>query len=288
MRQMARNQTRDFSPPMDADTHPVDPDTVKPGHEIPVDSPTEAAPRAADEAVEIIKTVVYALLIAVVLRVLLFQPFTIPSGSMIPNLQIGDYIVVSKFSYGYSRHSIPFSPPIFKGRIFNQVPHRGDIVVFKDTKDNRTDYVKRLIGLPGDRIQVMGGSVYINGKVLAQTLLPQTATDRLEGATRATETFNDVPGGRPHIVQDLGTTPFDDTEIFYVPQHTYFMMGDNRDNSADSRVPKAEGGIEYVPEENLVGRARVILFSWNEGASLFKPWTWITKARPSRFFNVLK
>jgi signal peptidase I len=280
---MARNQTRDLPAPMDADTPAAEHDVLKTSPQTPETKPV----KAADEAVEIVKTVVYALLIAVVLRVLLFQPFTIPSGSMIPNLQIGDYIVVSKFSYGYSRHSIPFSPPIFKGRLFDHTPKRGDIVVFKDTKDNRTDYVKRLMGLPGDRIQVMNGSVYINGQVLAQTRLPQTATDRLEGATRAVETFNDVPGGRPHVVQDLGTTPYDDTEIFYVPPHEYFMMGDNRDNSADSRVPKAEGGIEYVPEENLVGRARIILFSWNEGASLFKPWTWVTKARLSRFCHLL-
>jgi signal peptidase I len=272
---------------MDADTSSADPEAVKtsPDSTPPVSDQKPA--NATDEAVEIVKTVVYALLIAVVLRILLFQPFTIPSGSMIPNLQVGDYIVVSKYSYGYSRHSIPFSPPIFKGRIFNTVPHRGDIVVFKDTKDNHTDYVKRLMGLPGDKIQVMAGSVYINGQVLPQTRLPQTATDRLQGATRAVETFNDVKGGRPHIIQDLGTTQYDDTEIFYVPPHEYFMMGDNRDNSADSRVPKAEGGVEYVPEENLVGRARIILFSWSEGASLFKPWTWVTNARIGRFFHLL-
>jgi len=237
---------------------------------------------AADEAADI----VYALAIALVLRVFLLQPFTIPSGSMIPNLQIGDYIIVSKFSYGYSRHSIPFSPPLFKGRILASQPKRGDIIVFKDTKDDRTDYVKRLIGLPGDRIQVVDGLVYINGRKLDEKDLPQTQEDKDEGLIRQEET---LPEGRVHVMQSQSpNAPWDNTDVYLVPADHYFMMGDNRDNSADSRVPKSEGGVEMVPAENLVGKAQIILFSWREGASLFKPWTWFTKARPSRAFHPVR
>ncbi len=240
---------------------------------------------AADEFIEIVKTIAYALGIALVLRVLLFQPFTIPSGSMIPNLAVGDYIIVTKYSYGYSRHSIPFSPPIFKGRILARQPHRGDIVVFKDTKDNRTDYIKRLIGLPGDRIQVADGVVYLNNKALPQKVLPVENNSEYTGVTKMEET---LPNGRHYITQDTwpnGQT--DNTGVYLVPQGYYFFMGDNRDNSADSRVPQVEGGVGFVPAENLVGRARIILFSW-DGAKLYNPLTWFTKARLSRFFHSLK
>jgi signal peptidase I len=241
--------------------------------------------KGADEAMDIVKTVVYALAIALVLRIFLFQPFTIPSGSMIPNLAVGDYIIVSKFSYGYSKHSVPLSPPIFKGRILAHQPKRGDIVVFMDTKDNRTAYVKRLIGLPGDRIQVLDGVAYVNGKMMPQKALPRTTEDKEEGVTRLTET---LPEGKVHTLQDTSPrAPWDNTDVYLVPENNYFMMGDNRDNSADSRVPKSEGGIDFVPAENLIGKAQIILFSWREGVSLFKPWTWVTKARPSRALHML-
>lgn len=241
---------------------------------------------AADEFIEIIKTIVYALLIALVLRVLLFQPFTIPSGSMIPNLLVGDYIIVSKYSYGYSRHSIPFSPPVFKGRIMGSAPKRGDVVVFKFPPENRVDYIKRVIGLPGDRIQVLDGIVYLNDKKLPEELLPADAADAYGNVKRFLET---LPTGKQYVVQDTGPDAMtDNTPIFVVPDGHYFMMGDNRDNSSDSRVAQEIGGVGYVPEENLVGKAQIILFSWKDEASLFKPWTWFTEARPGRFFHLLK
>lgn len=234
---------------------------------------------AASEFVEIIKTIFYALLIALVLRVLLFQPFTIPSGSMIPNLMIGDYIIVSKYSYGYSKHSIPFSPPIFDGRIMGREPTRGDVVVFKTPKDDRTDYVKRLIGLPGDRIQVREGVVYINDKALPQKDLgfdPEASVQRIQETN---------PEGVSYVTQDMANRDTDNTEVVIVPEKSYFMMGDNRDSSLDSRVSTFNGGVGFVPAENLVGKAQVVLFSWDTGASIFKPWTWFTKARWSRFFH---
>src|SRR3990167_789359 len=250
---------------------------------------TGAGNGAVEETVEIVKTVVYALLIALVLRIFLFQPFTIPSASMEPNLLKGDYIIVSKYSYGYSKHSIPFSPPLFNGRIFSRAPERGDIIVFKLPSDNHTDYIKRLIGLPGDRIQVTGGVVSVNGKVITRVNDgPGDPGTCWNGSTvqRFRET-NIV--GRNYETYDCGPRgDVDDTGVYVVPEGHYFFMGDNRDNSLDSRVAPESSGVGFVPAENLVGHARIILLSWNGKASLFKPWTWFLDARPSRFFHVLK
>jgi signal peptidase I len=243
-----------------------------------------------NEVVEIIKTVVYALLIALFLRVIFFQPFTIPSASMEPNLYEGDYIIVSKFSYGYSKHSIPFSPPIFSGRILEQVPHRGDVIVFKLPSDNRTDYVKRIIGLPGDRIQMKAGLLYLNGVQVPRQFLGAGREQTPFGAVHDVMRFREtLPGGKSFVTQDFGTDgDWDNTDVYVVPERHYFMMGDNRDNSSDSRVPPEQGGVGYVPAENLVGKAQIILLSWHPGASIFKPWTWVMNARPSRFFHSLK
>jgi signal peptidase I len=245
---------------------------------------------AVSEIVEIIKTVVYALLIALFLRVIFFQPFTIPSASMEPNLYQGDYIIVSKYSYGYSRHSIPFSPPIFDGRIAGKTPQRGDIIVFKLPSDGHTDYVKRLVGLPGDRIQMKGGLLFINGEQVKREFLGASREQSEYGAERDVLRFREtLPGGRSYVTSDFGADrDLDDTELFIVPEGHYFMMGDNRDNSSDSRVPAASQGVGYVPADNLVGKAQIILLSWYPGASIFKPWTWVTEARPSRFFHALK
>jgi signal peptidase I len=225
---------------------------------------------AVSEIVEIVKTIVYALLIALVLRVLFFQPFTIPSASMEPNLYQGDYIIVSKYM---------FSPP-----------HRGDIVVFKLPRDGRTDYVKRVIGVPGDRIQMKQGLLYLNGQQVPRTFVGTTKEDSGYGFIRDIAVYREtLPGGRTFLTNDFGTDgELDNTDVFVVPEGHYFMMGDNRDNSSDSRVPPEAGGVGYVPAENLVGKAQIILLSWNPGASLFKPWTWLLDARPSRFFHVLQ
>ena len=250
----------------------------------------EPAKSAAQEVVEIVKTVVYALLIALVLRILLFQPFTIPSASMEPTLLEGDYIIVSKYSYGYSRHSIPFSPPIFSGRIFERTPKRGDIIVFKLPRDGHTDYIKRLIGLPGDRIQVKGGVLFINGKQIPRRPLGTTAVDAGYGFIRQAMQFEEtLPNGKRYVTFDFGPDgDVDNTPVFVIPEGHYFFMGDNRDNSLDSRVPPELQGVGMVPAENLVGKAQIILLSWNKDAGLFKPWTWITDARPSRFLHILQ
>lgn len=246
-------------------------------------------PGAVKEFVEIVKTVVYALAIALVLRVLFFQPFTIPSSSMVPNLRVGDYIIVSKYSYGYSRHSIPFSPPIFQGRIFERAPKRGDIIVFKLPRDGHTDYIKRLVGLPGDRLQVKNGVLFINDQPLPEKYV-STATSGIDCFAPSAQRLEETnPEGRSYMIQDCQPDGgLDNTGVFVVPQGNYFFMGDNRDNSSDSRVSPQEDGVGYVPAENLVGKAQLILLSWNENASLFKPWTWVLDARPSRFFHVLK
>ena len=243
----------------------------------------------SSEFVEIIKTVIYALLIAFVIRVLLFQPFTIPSGSMEPTLFQGDYIIVSKFAYGYSRHSLPLSPPLFKGRIGTLKPHRGDVVVFKLPRDNHTDYIKRLIGLPGDRVQVKAGVVWLNGKALPRETLSPTTEMTPFGFSHPVQRYREtLPGGRSYITYAYGSdSDVDNTGVYVVPAGHYFMMGDNRDNSQDSRFPEAVG-VGYVPFENLVGKADIILLSWNDKATIFKPWTWFVDARPSRFFNLLK
>jgi signal peptidase I len=215
-----------------------------------------AKPAEANEWVEIIKTIVYALLIALVLRVLLFQPFTIPSASMEPNLFEGDYIIVSKYNYGYSRHSFPISLPEswLGGRVFAHQPTRGDIVVFKLPRDNKTDYIKRLIGLPGDRIQVKQGLIYINDKPIVRKRMPDGTEDMGYGV-RPVERFQEtLPNGVTYMTNSYGDNQdVDNTDVYVVPEGHYFMMGDNRDNSQDSRY------WGFVPDENIVGKA---FFVW--------------------------
>jgi signal peptidase I len=245
---------------------------------------------AVKELVEIVKTIVYALAIALFLRVLFFQPFTIPSASMEPNLYEGDYIIVSKWSYGYSKHSIPFSPPLFEGRIMEKQAKRGDVVVFKLPSDGHTDYVKRVIGLPGDRVQMKNGLLYVNDREVKREPLSPVKTNMGYGVEREVARYEEtLDTGRQFATQDFGPDgDLDNTDVFVVPEGHYFMMGDNRDNSSDSRVPPALQGVGMVPADHLVGKAQIILLSWKPEASIFKPWTWILDARPSRFFKVLK
>ena len=232
--------------------------------------------KADDKKGGIVDTVIVvleALVIALVIRSLLFQPFNIPSGSMKATLLVGDYLFVSKFAYGYSRHSFPFSVVPLPGRIWSAPPERGDVVVFKLPSDVEIDYIKRVIGLPGDRIQMIGGLLHINGKPVkrerAEDYVMPDAFGRLVSVRQYRET---LPEGRSFYSLKLSENGYlDNTEVFQVPPGHYFMMGDNRDNSQDSRVLNAVG---YVPFENLVGRASFIFFSLEEGEAAWQLWRW--------------
>ena len=245
--------------------------------------PTEPKKTLAQEASETGKTVVWALLIAFVLRVILFEPFTIPSSSMEPGLRTGDYIVATKFDYGWSKYSVPFNPPLPPGRWLGGGPARGDVAIFKLPSDPKVNYVKRIIGLPGDRVRVTGGVVEVNGTPIARTAAGVVEDPEMPGM-RVTRYFEARADGKPYLTFDQGDGhPGDDTETFVVPEGHYFAMGDNRDNSLDSRWRPIERGVGFVPADNLVGKVRFILLSWNEGASILKPWTW-PNVRLDRFF----
>ena len=233
---------------------------------------------------ETIKTIVYAILIAVVIRSLWFEPFKIPSGSMYPTLYIGDYLFVSKYTYGYSKHSFPFSLPLFEGRIWKDAPKRGDVVVFKNPQDNATDYIKRVIGLSGDKIKLEGGRLFINGKMLERKNEEEfVLRNKFGGADRFRQYTEVLPEGKEHLILEVSDHEAnDDFEEVVVPKGSYFMMGDNRDRSDDSRV-----NVGFVPEENLIGRARFLFFSHNDEEAWYKPWTWPKKIRWSRLFNLI-
>jgi signal peptidase I len=246
-------------------------------------------PSAASETLEIVKTVVVALAIAFVLRVLLFQPFTIPSASMEPNLYEGDYIVVSKWAYGYSKYSsgLPVNLPLGDDRVFGRAPARGDIVVFKLPRDDKTDYIKRVIGLPGDQVQMINNKLHINGVAVQDVVVGASEVVDVFGPRPVTKVRETLPGGRTFETQDFGPGgDLDDTGVYEVPLGHYFMMGDNRDNSIDSRVQES-AGVGLVPDENLVGKAEIIMFSWEPGASLWNPASWFTSIRLDRFFKML-
>ena len=233
---------------------------------------------------ENVKTIVYALLLAMVIRFAIAQPFRIPSGSMQPTLLVGDYIVVTKWSYGYSRFSL--SPLHFgpQGRILSQQPHRGDIVVFRPGPMEDKDFVKRLIGLPGDKIQMIDSVLYINDAPvprvpLGKRLFMEQTGEQVELAGYA-ET---LPNGVTYTTFDRGETQGDHTSVYEVPEGHYLMLGDDRDNSSDSRYEM--GGFGYVPFDHLVGKARFVFVSFDETTSLFKPWTLITGFRGDRFVH---
>ncbi|MBO31576.1 MAG: signal peptidase I [Rhodospirillaceae bacterium] len=230
------------------------------------------------------KTFVYAILIALLVRTVAFEPFNIPSGSMIPTLLIGDYLFVSKYSYGYSKHSIPLSLPVIPGRIFFSEPERGDVAVFKLPTDDETDYIKRLIGLPGDRIQMKSGRLYINGKIVERERIDDfVQTDRNGNIRRQARFLETLPNGLVHpILEKSDHDMLDDTSVYTVPPEHYFAMGDNRDNSQDSRVLSEVG---FVPKKNLVGRAEVLFFSTNGAGRFWEVWKWPISIRFKRFFQ---
>jgi len=232
-----------------------------------------------------IKTVILAILIAVLVRSFLFEPFRIPSGSMYPTLEVGDYLFVSKYTYGYSKHSFPFSAVPFSGRIWYDEPKQGDIVVFKYPKDNSTDYIKRIIGMPGDKIKLENGRVLINGKMLEREKVEDyVITDNAENTGVYTQYIETLPNGIKHNVLEISDdAPLDNTEELVVPEGYFFMMGDNRDRSDDSRA-----NVGFVPVENLVGKARILFFSYGDNGVWYNPLSWGKKFRWNRFFSKIK
>ena len=232
---------------------------------------------------ETIRTVFYAVLIALVIRTFAFEPFSIPSGSMIPTLLVGDYLFVSKYSYGYSQYSFPFGIAPYSGRILEGMPERGDVVVFKKPTDTKTDFIKRIVGLPGDTIQVEGGILIVNGQPLPREPLG-TFVDPDGGSFTAEMYRETMPNGVSYTVLDSGPKGYlDDTPVYTVPEGHYFAMGDNRDNSADSRVLNEVG---YIPAENLIGRAEFLFFSID--GPPWKIWTWPMQVRFGRLLKAVE
>ena len=234
-----------------------------------------------------IKTLIYALIIAIIIRSLLIQPFYIPSSSMEPNLLVGDRLFVTKYSYGYSKHSFPFSPPILDKRLFFSDPKRGDVVVFKTPADNRTDYIKRLIGLPGDQIQFIDTNLYLNNSEIMKSKI--SSDDKIFCGSKSINvfTFEEIlPNRKKFETVYLKKDTLTNSDTFVVPEDHYFFLGDNRDCSKDSRFLSSVG---YVHKNNLVGKAQFIFFSSDRSAgSIFSFWKWNKSLRIDRFFKRIR
>ncbi|UAJ09225.1 signal peptidase I [Glacieibacterium megasporae] len=257
------------------------------------------AARQFEKITAVVRVTGIAIAVALGLRTFVVEPFNIPSESMLPTLLGGDYLFVAKWPYGYSRYSLPLAPPLFGGRIAGAAPRRGDVVVFKTPRDNRTDFIKRVIGLPGDRVRMIGGSIELNGTIVPRVrttdfVLPMIPGGSCHGPSPAMPgagggmlcrypRYLETLGGRTYAVLDeYAGDPPDDTALVTVPTGHYFVEGDNRDDSADSRMSLADGGVGMVPAQNLVGRAEVIFFSTSGTAVGNRPSTWLDTLRLSR------
>jgi signal peptidase I len=246
-------------------------------------SVTQGVKRQEGGIAETARVIVHALIIALVIRTFLFQPFNIPSGSMENTLLVGDYLFVSKFSYGYSHYSLPFSPPLFSGRVWSAAPQRGDVVVFRFPKDDSIDYIKRVVGLPGDRIQVKNELLYINDTAVKRERIEDVVeTDDFGRTERVKRWQETLPNDVTYVTLERVPQHLQDTSVFEVPPGHYFMMGDNRDNSSDSRAD-----VGYVPFENIIGRAQVIFFSIR-GEHAWAIWTWPWSVRWGRLLTLVR
>ena len=247
--------------------------------------PASSASRKSHRLDETTRTIITAVLVALFIRMFAFEPFNIPSSSMVPGLLIGDFLFVSKYSYGYSSRSTVMGLLPIKGRLFDKAPERGDVVVFKLPSDNSTDYIKRLVGLPGDTIEMRNGLLYINGvAVQRRKLETPIVMNYVQPSSTTTDYIETFPDGHEHIIREEGDDRgLDDTPVFTVPPRSYFFMGDNRDNSQDSRTSR----VGFVPEENLVGKARILFFSLDDRARFWEIWKWPWALRLDRLFKAI-
>ena len=232
-----------------------------------------------------IKSILIAIFIALLIRSFIFEPFNIPSGSMKPNLLVGDFIFVSKYSYGFSKHSLPFSIPLIPGKIFSNTPERGDVVVFKTPENNRTDYIKRVIGLPGDKIEINNGIIFINESEILRKKLNDFIDTDIKSSNKRVRMYNEYFFNKEINILDITDKGIaDNTQLFNVPENHFFVMGDNRDNSQDSRFINTVG---FIPYENLVGKAQFIFFSL-ENARFLQIWKWPNSIRYERIFQKIQ
>ena len=232
-----------------------------------------------------LKSIFIAIFIALLIRSFIFEPFNIPSGSMKPNLLVGDFIFVSKYSYGFSKHSLPFSIPLIPTKIFSNTPERGDVVVFKTPENNRTDYIKRVIGLPGDKIEIKNGIIFINGSEILRKKLNDFIDTDNKTSNKRVRMYNEYFYNKEIAILDITDNGIaDNTQLFNVPENHFFVMGDNRDNSQDSRFI---GTVGFIPYENLVGKAQFIFFSF-ENARFLQIWKWPSSIRYERIFQKIQ